>query len=121
MLVAALLQWDGIDINAQEKDGNTALHLAAMKGKTQHRTIVEMLMLVRPQGARTGIPNNQGKTAATVGATTYIQEIIRNPKYIQTRTQMELVSFSPHMTSRTKDQRARSQTVGNALGTYVRE
>ena len=32
MIVNALLQWPGIDINAQEMNGNTALHYAAKLG-----------------------------------------------------------------------------------------
>jgi len=111
VIVAALLKWEGIDINVQEKDGNTALHMAASRGKAQHRSIVEMLLL---HNARIGIPNNAGKTAASVAATTYLAEIIRNPRFIQTRTQMEVLSMSSHMNN-TRDMRAKA--MGPAMAT----
>jgi len=113
VIVAALLKWKGIDINVQEKDGNTALHMAASRGKTQHRSIVEMLLL---HNARIGIPNNAGKTAASVAATTYLAEIIRNPRFIQTRTQMEVLSMSPHMNN-TRDMRAKAMGPAMAIAT----
>eukprot|EP00606_Chrysophyceae_sp_TOSAG23-5_P000473 GSChrysophyteH2.ASY1.ANO1.1523.1 assembled CDS len=111
VIVAALLKWDGIDINVQEKDGNTALHMAASRGKAQHKSIVEMLLL---HNARIGIANNAGKTPACVAATTYLGEIIRNPRLIQTRTQMEVMSLSPQMNN-SRDQRAKA--LGNAMAT----
>ena len=58
-----------------------------------HQTVsLEMLLL---HNARIGIANNAGKTPACVAATTYLGEIIRNPRLIQTRTQMEVMSLSP--------------------------
>jgi ankyrin repeat protein len=111
VIVAALLKWDGIDINVQERDGNTALHMAASRGKPQHKSIVEMLLL---HNARIGIANNAGKTPACVACTTYLGEIIRNPRLIQTRTQMEVMSLSPQMNN-TRDKRAKA--LGNAMAT----
>jgi ankyrin repeat protein len=109
VIVAALLKWDGINVDVQEKDGNTALHMAASRAKPQHKSIVEMLLL---NNARIGIANNAGKTPACVAHTTYLSEIIRNPRLIQTRTQMEVMSMSPQMNNN-RDKRAKA--MGNAM------
>ena len=70
-----------------------------------------MLLL---HNARIGIPNNAGKTAASVAATTYLAEIIRNPRFIQTRTQMEVLSMSPAMNDTSY---LRAKAMGNAMAT----
>lgn len=79
VVVEALLRWRGIDINVQEKDGNTALHMAASRGKLQHKLIVEMLLFAR---VRTGIPNRAGKLASTIAGTPYLAEVIRDPRLL---------------------------------------
>jgi ankyrin repeat protein len=79
VIVEALLRWKGIDINVQERDGNTALHMAASRGKLQHKLVVEMLLFAR---VRTGIPNRAGKLAATIAGTPYLAEVIRDPRLL---------------------------------------
>ena len=79
VVVEALLRWKGIDMNVQERDGNTALHMAASRGKLQHKLIVEMLLFA---GVRTGIPNRAGQLASTIGATPYLCEVIRDPRLL---------------------------------------
>merc|ERR1712224_849503 len=61
-LVAALLLDKGADKDSKNKDGNTALHLAARDGKQKVAAhLIE-------QGAETDTQNNQGNTALHMAA-----------------------------------------------------
>jgi ankyrin repeat protein len=82
-LVQGLLQWNGININIQELNGNTALHNAAMIGS---RDICELLLLT---GADNRIINKMGKTAANLTEKLSLQEIIRNPSLIATKSHLQ--------------------------------
>jgi hypothetical protein len=64
-------------LDRQDEDGSTALHLAARGG---HRTIAEALILC---GAKLGLSNKQGKTAAGVAASLYLQTVIRDPSLVE--------------------------------------
>ena len=62
-VVQHLLTQSGIEVNAQDEDGNTALHIAAAKG---HAAIVRDLL--NKNGIDTAITNNAGRTAADEAA-----------------------------------------------------
>lgn len=78
-IVAALLQWHGVNINYQEANGNTALHNAAQH---EYRDVLEILLV---HNADNGLLNRQGKAAANLVSHNYIREIIRNPRLIHSK------------------------------------
>lgn len=79
-IVVALLMWPNINVDAQDIKGNTALHYAAMRN---WKPIVEHLLVC---GAKTCIPNAEGKVAANVAKSEACQEIIRNPSLLSHMT-----------------------------------
>lgn len=78
-LVARLIEWPNIDLNLPDSLGNTSLHYAAYYG---YRDIVELLLAHK---VKTGIVNVEGRSAANLAKTPFLQEIIRNPKLISNR------------------------------------
>jgi ankyrin repeat protein len=67
--VEELLKAPGIDINAKNDKDNTPLHLAV---KAECVSIVKLLL---DKGARQDLPNNEGKTALDLAATSTNEEI----------------------------------------------
>ena len=61
-----------MDINAKNKDGETALMLASSEG---HLEIVKLLLLRK--GADVNIKNNDGKTALDLAKTKEIKDLLR--------------------------------------------
>lgn len=69
---------NGFDINIQDEEGNTPLHIASEKGNT------DLVKFLIDNGAKTNIKNNRKETASQVAATKGNHETaeILNPEYI---------------------------------------
>lgn len=83
IIVKALLQWPGININAQDTYGNTALHHAAYNNQFE---IIEDLLLI---GAKYGILNIRQRVAANYAKRSSTREILRKPGLIVNRRQYQ--------------------------------
>lgn len=83
-VVAALLQWPGINVNATEDNGNTALHNAAINGNQE---VIEDL-LSHPQ-MNFGLMNHEGKAAANYAPTNGLRELLRNPQMVKRRRRFQ--------------------------------
>jgi hypothetical protein len=67
--IAAMCVHHGADVNAQDMDGNTALHLGAsqaLKGYGSHEEHDKVVRYLLQQGARRDLANKQGAMANTV-------------------------------------------------------
>jgi hypothetical protein len=85
-VVFGLLQWPGIDIHVVEFDGNSALHHAVT---ANNRHMIEQLLVL---GAKTTVPNLNGKLPVNLTENEFFKQIIRMPSLIVHRDRYVLAT-----------------------------
>ena len=58
-----LLQQEGINVNLQDHDGNTALHLAVLHLAILNKSSVNIKLLLQQKEIDVSLKNNEGKSA----------------------------------------------------------